>query len=68
LQNPQTVEITASAAYNTPTSSKTTQTSHLTTENPSNVISESYVAYFNSQIATNSNQSDPEKTRCIDTN
>ena len=44
LQNAQIIEITASAAHNSPTSSNTTQTPHLTTENPSNVISESYVA------------------------
>jgi hypothetical protein len=65
--NVQIAEIAHTATYNSSTSSNSTQTAHLNTENPSNDVSNSYVVYFDPQIASSINQSNREKNCPQDT-
>jgi hypothetical protein len=60
--NAQIIEITDSPVNNSPTSSNTTKTAYLNTENPSNDISDSYVAYSTHKLppaATKVNRKKP---------
>ena len=64
--NTQFTEIIDSAMYNSPALLKTTQTMHLHTQNHSSDFSDSYIAYFDSQITPKSSQSNQEKNRPLD--